>query len=96
MQVIVTSFRRFKYLKQTIESLRQDDVELIIVDDGSNNSEIEDYIQSNADIAILCKDNRGAKTDRSLVSVCLISYQLLTIYPIIAIIHRKVQFYWAQ
>jgi len=60
VQVVVTSFKRLKYLKRTVESLRQDDVELIIVDDGSNDPEIEEYIVDKADIAILCSKNRGA------------------------------------
>jgi glycosyltransferase involved in cell wall biosynthesis len=66
MQIIVTSYRRLKYLKQTVESLRQDDVELIIVDDGSNDPELEEYIRKNADTAIICNKNKGADFSKNV------------------------------
>jgi len=66
MQVIVTSCKRLKYLKRTIESLRQDDVQLIVVDDGSNDPEIESYIRENADIPVLCTVNKGADFSKNV------------------------------
>jgi glycosyltransferase involved in cell wall biosynthesis len=59
MQVIVTSYQRPRYLRQTVESLRQDDVRLIIVDGGSD-PETQEYIQRAADVAVLLDGNPGA------------------------------------
>jgi len=59
MQVLVQSYQRLKYLKQTVESLRQDDVEICIVDGGSDDETIS-YICRNADKYLLFKDNPGA------------------------------------
>ena len=59
MQVIVISYKRLKYLKQTVESLRQDDIELFIVDGGSD-FETKQYIMGAADKYLLFEDNPGA------------------------------------
>ncbi len=55
----MTSYCRLKYLKQTVESLRQDDVELIIVDGGSDR-ETREYIMEVADAHLFFRDNPGA------------------------------------
>lgn len=59
MQVIVTSYARPKYLKPTIESLRQDKIELYVVDGGSDPETCE-YIRSVADGALFFQGNPGA------------------------------------
>ncbi len=59
MQVIVTSYRRLKYLRRTLESLRQDAIELIVVDGGSD-EETQKYIRETADHAVFLQDNPGA------------------------------------
>jgi len=59
MQVLVQSYQRLKYLKQTVESLRQDDVEICIVDGGSDDETVR-YICRNADKYLLYFDNPGA------------------------------------
>ena len=58
-QIILTSYIRLKYLVPTVESLRQDDVELYIVDGGSDDETIK-FIKQNADGYLLFKDNPGA------------------------------------
>lgn len=58
-QVIVTSYRRLAYLKRTVESLRQNDVQLFIVDGGSDNETLG-YIKSVADGALYFENNPGA------------------------------------
>ncbi len=59
MQVVVTSYQRPKYLKPTLESLRQDDVELFVVDGGSDEETVE-YIKKTCDKALFFKGNPGA------------------------------------
>lgn len=59
MQVILTSYRRLKYMQQTVASLRQDKVELYIVDGGSDDETVA-WIKQNADGWLLFKDNPGA------------------------------------
>jgi glycosyltransferase involved in cell wall biosynthesis len=59
MQVLVTSYRRLAYLKQTVKSLRQDDVELYIIDGGSDKETVE-WIKQNADGWLLFQNNPGA------------------------------------
>lgn len=59
LQVIVTSYRRLAYLKKTVESLRQDQIELFIIDGGSDVETLE-YIQGVSDEALYLKDNPGA------------------------------------
>jgi len=58
-QVILTSYIRPKYLIPTVESLRQDDIELYIIDGGSDDETIK-FIKQNSDGCILFKDNPGA------------------------------------
>lgn len=57
--MIVTSYCRLGYLKHTVESLRQDDVQLIIVDGGSD-EETREYIRKAADQFLLFRGNPGA------------------------------------
>lgn len=46
-QVIVTSYRRLNYLNQTLESMRQDDVEIIVIDGSAGDGgEMERFLQS--------------------------------------------------
>ena len=59
MQIVVTSYKRLKYLKQCVESIRQDNVQLFIADGGSD-EETKEYIRQNADGSIFFKDNPGA------------------------------------
>lgn len=59
MQVLVQSYRRLKYLKQTVDSLRLDDVDLFIVDGGSDQP-TKDYIKSVADKYLFFNDNPGS------------------------------------
>jgi len=59
MQVVVTSYCRLMYLKKTVESLRQDDIQLIIVDGGSD-EETQQYISQVADKSLLFHGNPGA------------------------------------
>jgi len=59
MQVIVTSYCRPLYLRQTVKSLRQDPIELYIVDGGSD-QETCDYIRSVADGCLFFEGNPGA------------------------------------
>jgi glycosyltransferase involved in cell wall biosynthesis len=59
MQVLVQSYQRLKYLKQTVESLRHDDVEICIVDGGSDAETVE-YIGKVANKCLLYTDNPGA------------------------------------
>jgi glycosyltransferase involved in cell wall biosynthesis len=59
MQVIVTSFCRLKYLKQTVESLRQDEIQLFISDGGSDD-ETKYYIEQVSDGHLFFEDNPGA------------------------------------
>jgi len=59
MQVIITSYCRLKYLRQTVESLRQDDIQLFIADGGSDD-ETKEYIKSAADGWLFFENNPGA------------------------------------
>jgi glycosyltransferase involved in cell wall biosynthesis len=59
VQIIVTSYRRLKYLQQTVASLRQDPAEVYIVDGGSD-AETVDWIKANADGWLLFQNNPGA------------------------------------
>lgn len=59
MQVLIQSYRRLKYLKRTVESIRQDDVEVLVVDGGSDMAMVK-YIKQVADRYLLFKDNPGA------------------------------------
>lgn len=59
MQVIVTSYCRLKYLKQTVESLRQDPIQLYIVDGGSD-PETREYIREVSDGHLFFDGNPGA------------------------------------
>lgn len=59
MQVLVTSYRRLKYLRRTVESLRQDDVQIFVIDGGSDDETLH-WIQENADGWLFFKDNPGA------------------------------------
>lgn len=59
MQVLVTSFRRLKYLKACLASLRQDSIQLFVVDGGSDTETLE-YISQVADRALFLRDNPGA------------------------------------
>lgn len=59
LQVIVTSYQRLNYLKQCIESLRKDFVEIFVADGGSD-SETRKYIVSMADGWIFFDGNPGA------------------------------------
>lgn len=59
MQVIVTSYRRLKYLVRTVESLRQDPVEIYVVDGGSDEETVA-WIRANADGWLLFRGNPGA------------------------------------
>ena len=59
MQVLIQSDQRLNYLKQTVESLRQDDVEICIVDGGSDDETVK-YIAGAVDKYLLFKDNPGA------------------------------------
>ncbi len=58
-QVIVTSYRRLAYLQRTVESLRQNDIQLFIVDGGSD-EETRQYIASVADGHLFFENNPGA------------------------------------
>ena len=58
-QIILTSYIRPKYLIPTVESLRQDDVELYIIDGGSDEETIK-FIKQNSDGHLLFKGNPGA------------------------------------
>jgi len=58
-QIILTSYIRPKYLIPTVESLRQDDVELYIVDGGSNDETVK-FIKQNSNGCLLFKNNPGA------------------------------------
>lgn len=58
-QCIVTSYQRPKYLKPCVESMRQDDIELYIVDGGSD-EETKRYIREVSDGCIFLEDNPGA------------------------------------
>lgn len=59
LTVIVTSYARPKYLKPCLESLRQDDIKLYVVDGGSD-QETQEYIKHTADDALLLTGNPGA------------------------------------
>jgi glycosyltransferase involved in cell wall biosynthesis len=59
MQVILTSYRRPEYLRRTVASLRQDDIELFIVDGGSDAETVE-WIRKAADGWLLFQNNPGA------------------------------------
>lgn len=59
MQIVVTSYKRLKYLKQCVESIRQDNVQLFIADGGSD-EETKEYIKQNADGFIFFEGNPGA------------------------------------
>lgn len=59
MQVIVTSYGRLAYMKRTVESLRQDPVQIYIVDGGSDTETVE-WIKANADGWLLFDNNPGA------------------------------------
>jgi len=58
-QIILTSYTRPKYLIPTVESLRQDDIELYIIDGGSDEETIQ-FIKQNSDGHLLFKGNPGA------------------------------------
>lgn len=60
MQVVVTSFKRLKYLRKCVESLKQDaGVQVYVADGGSDDLTVE-WIRQNADGWILFRDNPGA------------------------------------
>jgi len=59
MQVIVTSYRRPLYLRRTLESLRQDSIELYVVDVGAD-QETREYIERTADGALFLDHDPGA------------------------------------
>lgn len=59
MQVIVTSYRRLKYLKRTVGSLRQDPVEIYVADGGSDEETVA-WIKRRADGWLLFRGNPGA------------------------------------
>jgi len=59
MQVILTSYRRLAYMRRTVESLRQDPIELYIIDGGSDPETVE-WIKQSADGWLLFRHNPGA------------------------------------
>lgn len=58
-QCIVTSYCRPKYLHPCLESMRQDDIELYVIDGGSDQS-TKDYIRELADGYLFFDGNPGA------------------------------------
>lgn len=58
-QCIVTSYCRPKYLKPCLESMRQDDIELYVIDGGSD-EETKAYIRSVSDGCLFFEGNPGA------------------------------------
>ena len=64
LQIVLTSYIRPKYLIPTVESLRQDDIELYITDGGSDEETIK-FIKENSDGYLLFQGNPGADTLKS-------------------------------
>lgn len=60
-EIVVTSYRRLKYLKPSIGSIRANSPEMrIIIADGGSNEETVDFIKANADEYVLLEGNPGA------------------------------------
>lgn len=59
LQVIVTSYARPKYLRPCLESLRQDNIKLYVVDGGSD-EETCAYVRTMVDDALFLQGNPGA------------------------------------
>ena len=87
MVVLITSYQRLDYLKQTVASLRQDEIELCIIDGGSDEKTCR-WISQNADTSIFASGNPGADALKNLgmrhypnEKVCMLSSDDL-VYPI--------------